>query len=388
MSFDLSMGELLILSLFFITGINCALTYFCCTKSLKILEDDKSINKAIVRLRRLDQYVLSKVNLLIALIYFALSYLFIEGFMNDTQYMFFFSCLLSFVLTLFTTFISRLCYCYTCNVLLETKLNEIECLIVNFKRLVGIYTPFVVISLIVPSIYLIDMPSLYSNIICGVSLLLVLVVSILLTPRITLFNYNAKMIGENSALKYYLDKLMEMHGIKKYKIYVWDTSKSKEDNAMVSGVGTYYLFISSTLIENVTLPELETIVTHEIGHIKNNHLIKKMIGKFFIVAPLGLLTIMPNILDFNGLNRGLVYLLVVLLSFLGILISIGVDRKYELEADLYVARYNDPDLFASALKKISKYEEDEESDNKGDELFQSHPDVKTRMKKMKEKDES
>ena len=120
----MSISEILIIALFFITAINCALTYFCCTKSLKILEDDKSISKAVNKLRIMDQYVLSKVNILVALLYFGLSYMFIESKMTDMTYVFFLSCLLSFPLTLITTFASRVCYCYTCNVLLETKLNE------------------------------------------------------------------------------------------------------------------------------------------------------------------------------------------------------------------------------------------------------------------------
>ena len=221
---------------------------------------------------------------------------------------------------------------------------------VNFKRLLMVYLPFIIISVIVTTIYLIKMPLVYSNILCGICLFLVLMAWIILTPKITMFNYGARKINDKSALKYRLDQIMLMHNIKRYKIYMWDTSKSKEDNAMVAGVFVYYLFISSSLVENVTLPELETVITHEIGHIKNNHLIKKMIGKFFIIMPLGLIVIMPNILDFSGLNKALVYLLVVLLSGLGILISIGVERKYEVEADLYVSRYNDPDLFESALK--------------------------------------
>lgn len=381
MAFDLSIGELMIISLFFITGLNCALTYFCCSKSLNILEDDKSLSKAINKLRKFDDYILSKVNLLIALVYFLLSYVFISDLEVKSDYVFFLSCLMSFGFTLITTFVSRLCYCYTCNVLLETELSEIECLVVNFKRLLMVYLPFIVISVIVPTIYLIEIPLLYSNLVCGACLFVILIIWILLTPKIMIFNYSAKRINDNSALKYRLDQMMLMHDIKRYKIYIWDTSRSKEDNAMVAGVFVYHLFISSSLVENVTLPELETVITHEIGHIKNNHLIKKMIGKFFIIMPLGLIVIMPNILDFSGLNKALVYLLVVLLSGLGILISIAVERKYEMEADLYVSRYNDPDLFESALKKISKYEED--STDKVDELFQSHPSIQSRINSVK-----
>lgn len=380
MKFDLSIGELLIISLFFITSINCVLTYLCCVKAIDALEEDKSISKAVNKLRFFDDYILSKVNLLIALIYFLLSYAFVNKHFYDVTYIFFYSCLMSFCFTLITTFIARLCYCYTCNLLLETKLREIECLTMNFKRLLTVYAPFVVISIIVPSIYLIEMNSVVRNIACASSLVAILIAWICLTPKFMMFNYGARKLKGRSALKYRLDQLMELHNIKNYRLYVWDTSRSKEDNAMVSGVFVYHLFISSSLIENVTLPELETIITHEIGHIKNNHLIKKMIGKFFIIAPLSLITVMPYILDFSGFNKGLVYLLIVLLSCLGILISIGVERKYEIEADLYVANYNDPDLFERALKKISKYDLEE---SKVDEKLQVHPSLENRVKNIK-----
>ena len=146
MIFNMTISEIIIISLFFVTTINCALTYFCCTKSLKVFEVDKSINKAINRLRLLDEYLLSKINLIVALFYFVLCYLFIDSKWPELDYLFFFSCVLSFPLTLVTTFASRVCYCYTCNVLMETKLNEFECLIVNFKRLIVAYLPFLISS--------------------------------------------------------------------------------------------------------------------------------------------------------------------------------------------------------------------------------------------------
>ena len=139
MLFDLTVSEVLIISLFFVTSINCALTYFCCSKSLKIYEEDKLLNRAVNKLRTLDQYVLSKINVVVSLFYFVVSYLFVEEFVVSENYVFFLSCILSFALTLITTFVSRLCYCYTCNVLLDTKLNEKECFILNFKRLLSIY---------------------------------------------------------------------------------------------------------------------------------------------------------------------------------------------------------------------------------------------------------
>lgn len=384
MIFDLKISELLIISLFFVTAINCVLTYFCCTKSLKIFEVDKSISKAVNKLRVFDQYVLSKINLVIALFYFGISYLFIDSIIDGSGYIFFLSCILSFVLTLITTFVSRLCYCYTCNVLLETKLNELECLIVNFKRLITIYMPFIVISLVVPTIYLFDFDEDLKKIISVTSLFFILVMWVFLTPKIMILNNNAKEIENNTMLRYRLEQLFEAHDIKRYKLYYWDTSRSKESNAMVSGIRNYYLFVSSNLIEEVTLPELETIITHEIGHIKSKHMIKMMIGKIFIAVSVIFMILAPYLFKFNEFNKFLFYVLGVILLMLEIMISIGVERKYESEADIYASCYNDPDLFASALRKITKYEEDTTS--KIDELFQSHPDIKERIEKIKKGD--
>ena len=51
-------------------------------------------------------------------------------------------------------------------------------------------------------------------------------------------------------------------------MFSWDTSKSNESNAMVAGIMTHYIFISTSLLNDITLPELESILVHEIGHIK------------------------------------------------------------------------------------------------------------------------
>ena len=384
MIFDLSISELLIISLFFITAINCALTYFCCTKSLKLLEEDKSINRAVDKLRILDQYLLSKINMLVALLYFGLSYLFVDSKIPGSSYVFFLACILSFPLTLITTFASRVCYCYTCNVLLETKLNELECLVLNLKRLLAVYAPFLVISLVVPSIYLLPFNTMILNVICVGSLLTILVLWIILTPKVMAISYNAKEVGKNTLLRYRLEKIMIKHGIKRYKLYCWDSSRSKESNAMVSGVGKCYLFISSCLIEELTLPELETVITHEIGHVKNNHLLKMMIGKLFVIISLIAMALIPYVFEFGIFEKIGFYFLSIIAVCLGFVIGVKIERSYESQADMYAACYNDPELFASALRKISKNEVQDQ--NKMDELFQSHPDIKERIEKIKKGD--
>ena len=310
--------------------------------------------------------------------------MFVESKIPGSGYVFFLACALSFPLTLITTFASRVCYCYTCNVLLETKLNEIECLILNLKRLLAVYAPFLVISLVVPSIYLLPFDMMVLNVICVVSLLVILVLWIILTPKVMAISYNAKEVEKNTLLRYRLEKIMAKHSIKRYKLYCWDSSRSKESNAMVSGVGKCYLFISSCLLEELTLPELETVITHEIGHVKNNHLLKMMIGKLFVIIALIAMALIPYAFEFGVFEKIGFYFLSIIAVCLGFVIGVKIERNYESQADMYAACYNDPELFASALKKISKNEVQDQ--NKMDELFQSHPDIKERIEKIKKGD--
>lgn len=384
MIFGLSISELLIISLFFVTALNCMIAYFCCNKSLRILEEDKSISRAVNKLRVLDQYVMSKVNIVIALLYFGLSYLFVANRVIDSPYVFFLACILSFPLTLITTFASRICYCYTCNVLLDTRLNEFECLIVNLKRLLTIYLPFLVVSVVVPSIYKINIEIVYKNIMCVISLIIIMTMWVILTPKIMYIDYNAKKVNNNSMLYYRISKLMERHGVKKFKLYCWDSSKSREANAMVSGIFTCHLFISSCLVEELTLPELETVITHEIGHVKNNHLLKGMIGKLFLVGSLLLISLSPYFFNFNNYSMFFFYIIAFVFLCVGLVVAGGIEKRYENEADFYASCYNDPVLFISALKKITKYEEGEDR-NRFDELFQSHPNVNERINKFSKK---
>lgn len=385
MIIDLSSLELLVISLFFVTSINCVITYVCCVKSLKILEEEKALSKAVNKLRIYDQYLLSKINVIIALLYFWLCYLCVEDFLPNSNYVFLFSCLLAFPFTLITTFLSRVCYCYTGNVLLETKLNEIECLVLNFKRLLSFYLPFIIISVIVPTVYLLKFSEVILNSICIGLLLICLILWVFLAPKFTVWNFKATEVQKMSLLRHRLVKLMDKHGVRRYKLYVWDSSRSRESNAMVSGFRTCYLFISSCLIEEVTLPELETVITHEIGHIKNRHLIKIMIGKIFILSSLVFIALIPYIFSVSGLEKVFIYFISILLFVLEIVIGAKVERNYEKQADVYAAGYNDPELFESAIRKISKY--DYEESNFVDNMFQSHPGIKERITNVSKKED-
>lgn len=380
MFFGLSVLETVVISFLAVTMVNCVVIYACCSKCLTIYEDEKDVRKAINKLKLYEQYIFSKVNMVVSLFYFGMNYWLGMNIVANGGYVLFFSCFVSFVLCLLTTFVSRLSYCYTCNVLLETSLNEIDCLWVNFKRLVSIYFPFIVVSGVIPLIYGLQVPIYLNHLILILSLVIILILWIVIAPKVILLFNKTKKIENNSLLRHRLIQMFEAHGIKKYELYYWDTSKSKEANAMVCGVVKYHLLISTSLIESVTLPELESIVMHEIGHIKSKHLLKTMIGKIFVVLSLVFMVMTPYLLEMSDLYKVLFYVFTVIIGFLEIIASVSVERKYEMEADSYANLYSDSSLFASALKKVVKYEESEE-DSGIDKLFGSHPNFNSRINK-------
>lgn len=373
--------EVLIISFFLVTSLSCVVSCVGCIKVLSYYENTKKISKSISKLRRLDQYVLSKITLAIALFYFVIWYLYFNN-QNINDFSFLFACIVSFIFNIITTFFSRISYCYVCNVILETKINEVECFLINFKNLFFIYLPFMAGGAVVPCIYLLNVSQMWHYILCVCAFILIVCVWQAFTPKIIAFSNRARKMKKNHMLRYRMEQLMKAHDIKKYELYYWDTSRSKEANAMVSGFWKCHLFISSYLIETVTLPELESIITHEIGHIKNNHLRKMIIGKFFMLLSIMFMIMVPYLLDFNEFYKVLFYVLTVFVGVAELIASIGIEKRYELEADSYANSYSDPNLFSSALKKVIKYDDEV---NGVDSLFQTHPGVEERIKNVKKK---
>ena len=121
--FNIGMGNLLIITFLFMTTLNCLVTYFCSSSSLNYLTKTQSYNKAITRIHMYDKYILTGLNLMTSILYVVVSYGYFYKLLEISDFFVALSVLVGFVLSIITTFFSRLCYCYVCNVLLKTTLN-------------------------------------------------------------------------------------------------------------------------------------------------------------------------------------------------------------------------------------------------------------------------
>lgn len=376
--FNMNMGNWLIISFLFMTTLNCLVTYFCSSSSLKYLSKTKSYTKAINRIHLFDKYLLTSLTLLTSILYVFLSYGYFKYLLDISDYIICLSVFSGFILSLITTFFSRLCYCYACNVLLKTTLNALQCFRENFFYLLRMFYPVFLVSFVIPTIYIFPISMLYRNIAVVGFIVGYLTVWLLSTPYKTMLVLNARKM-RNKDLLSKITKLFKDNNIKKYSVYYWDSTKSNEANAIISGIFKRYLFISTTLIEKMEDRELEAVILHEIGHIKNHHIKKSLFLKSLLLIAVSL--IVCYLVMFEEINMLFVLLLVALFVYVA-RINLYNSKKEEEQADLFVNSKGYGKELISALKKIGM---EGSSENKIDELLSTHPSTKKRISQINNK---
>lgn len=150
-------------------------------------------------------------------------------------------------------------------------------------------------------------------------------------------------------------------------VFVIDGSKrSNKSNAFFTGFGkNRRIALFDTLIESHTVPELTSILAHEIGHYKRRHIV---IGTVIGIIQTGVLLFLLSIfLSESGLfeaffvSQPSVYAGLVFFGMLyapiDLVLSLAMNylsRVHEFQADAFaVNTYEEPEAFSDALKKLS-----------------------------------
>jgi STE24 endopeptidase len=188
-----------------------------------------------------------------------------------------------------------------------------------------------------------------------------------LAPTIIMPLFNKFTPLEEGKLRKEIERFAKKQNFKLEGIYKMDGSKrSTKSNAFFTGFGKYKrIALFDTLIEKHTVPELVSVLAHEIGHYKKNHIWKLY---SISVASTGLmLYLLSRLINsqelFNALNveQESIYMSLIMAGLLfgplGSIIGIIANyfsRQFEYEADAYaVTKYKHPKAFIDALKKLS-----------------------------------
>lgn len=150
-------------------------------------------------------------------------------------------------------------------------------------------------------------------------------------------------------------------------VYIMDGSKrSKHSNAYFTGFHkNKRIVFFDTLIENLTVNEITSVLAHEIGHYKEKHILKSIIINallslliFYIMFKLSTMQIFFDAIGVDAIGPASMVisysLLFPVFGFFVIPFLASFSRKNEYEADSFAKKHTDKKDLISALTKLYK----------------------------------
>ena len=197
-------------------------------------------------------------------------------------------------------------------------------------------------------------------------LVLVNVVFATLFPVVIAPIFNKYTPIQNEELTEALDKMLARGGLKSSGFFKEDMSRqTKKENAFLAGLGqTRRVVLGDNLLDHMTVREIESIIAHEVGHHRYQHIWKNIgIGAFqqllvFFVIHWLMKWMFPQFLSSTQSNLSLFPVFAVMLGglsgFLFAPLSNALSRSFERQADGYaLASIEDYRPFMSALAGLA-----------------------------------
>ncbi len=207
-------------------------------------------------------------------------------------------------------------------------------------------------------------------------------------------------------LKTRIEQLMQKCGFKSSGLFVMDGSRrSSHGNAYFTGFGkTKRIVFFDTLLSQLSTPEIEAVLAHELGHFKCHHVIKRIVWTFamslLFLWMLGYL--MQQDWFYQGLGVStsseiwatasspstamallLFFLIMPTFTFLFQPLSSLYSRKHEFEADEYAAEKSSAGDLTQALVKL--YQDNATTltpDPLHSAFYDSHPPAALRIARL------
>jgi STE24 endopeptidase len=227
----------------------------------------------------------------------------------------------------------------------------------------------------------------------GLGMALVSVILATLLPIVILPIFNKYTPIQDKELTAALDKILSQGGLRSSGFFKEDMSRqTKKENAFLAGLGkTRRVVLGDNLMKNMTVPEIESVIAHEVGHFRHKHIWKNiMIGTleqlavFFVINTV-MKSLFPRFLSSTRLNLSLLPMFVI---FTGAISSVlfgpfsnALSRHFEKQADQYaLENIKDKNAFMTALAGLA----DRNLSNAYPEwwvklLYYSHPPIGERL---------
>ena len=193
-------------------------------------------------------------------------------------------------------------------------------------------------------------------------------VMMVLAPVLIMPLFNKFTPLPEGTLRERLRSLAERTGFRARSIQLMDGSKrSRHSNAFFTGFGRFRkIVLFDTLVEQLSEPELEAVLAHEIGHYKKKHIHKMLawsalmsLGTFYVLAGLAKQEWFYRLFGFESGHIAPALLIFSLLAgtvsfWLGPLASYW-SRRFEYQADAFAATVvRDAGPLVTALRKLNE----------------------------------
>jgi len=229
--------------------------------------------------------------------------------------------------------------------------------------------------------------------IAGLAFAFVSVVLATIFPVVILPIFNKYTPVENKELTDTLERILSEGGLKSSGFFKEDMSRqTKKENAFLAGLGkTRRVVLGDNLMENMSVPEIESIIAHEVGHYKNRHIWKNLvIGTLegmvaFFILNLAMRSIFSQFLSSTSWNLTLFPVFVIMAGGISVFLfspfSNAISRYFEKNADRYaLGSIQDKKAFMTAMAGLA----DRNLSNAYPEwwvklLYYSHPPVGERL---------
>ncbi len=198
--------------------------------------------------------------------------------------------------------------------------------------------------------------------IAGIAMAFVSVILATLFPVLILPIFNKYTPVKDKELTEALDRILSDGGLRSSGFFVEDMSRqTKKENAFLAGLGrTRRVVLGDNLIVNMTVPEIVSIIAHEVGHYRYRHVWKQIaLGTLqqlvvFLCLNFFMRALFPTFLSSTRANLALFPFFVILMGGLsGFLfgpLSNALSRHFERQAERYAVRsIPDKDAFMTAL---------------------------------------
>jgi len=198
---------------------------------------------------------------------------------------------------------------------------------------------------------------------------------------------------QDDAMKSRIESLLAKCGFTAQGLFVMDGSKrSAHGNAYFTGFGkTKRIVFFDTLLERLSMREIEAVLAHELGHFKRRHVVKRIAATFAL--SLGFLWLLGQLMQTTWFYQGLgvttmstalalllFFMVLPVFSFLLGPVMSAYSRKHEFEADAYAAGQTDAGDLVNALVKL--YQDNAATltpDPLYSRLYDSHPPAMVRI---------